>query len=39
MRIGGEGRLSPSLGFRKGYWSAIFGRLIRNFDENPFKKT
>jgi len=28
------GDYPPPYGPEKGYWSAIFGRLIRNFDEN-----
>jgi len=35
MRIGGRGGIISLLRVqKKGYWSAIFGRLIRNFDEN-----
>jgi len=34
MRIGGRGDYPPPWGPEKGYWSAIFRRLIRNFDEN-----
>jgi len=33
-RAGERGDNHPHLGSEKGYWLVIFGRLIRNFDED-----